>query len=190
LEIGITPKEKGSILQKSSLLKHYVTTSDEFFEKYADILNKGVDVAFIDGLHTYEQTVKDVDNTLKYLNEGGLIVMHDCNPPTLSASYPASSYEEAAKLNLPGWTGEWNGDVWKTIVLLRSLRKDLHVFVLDCDYGVGVVCKGKPEDILSYTVEEINKMSFKDLSKDRRKLLNLKEPAFLFKFLETLKPIN
>ena len=61
--------------------------------------------------------------------------MHDCCPTTPSMAFPAKSFAEAEaqNMNLPGWTSDWCGDVWKTIVHLRSSRNDLAVAVLDCD---------------------------------------------------------
>ena len=51
-------------------------TSDIFFKKN----NKNFDLIFLDGLHTYEQTIKDIDNSLRYLNINGVILIHDCIP--------------------------------------------------------------------------------------------------------------
>jgi hypothetical protein len=44
----------------------------------------------------------------------------------------------------------WSGNVWKAIAQLRSLRHDLRIAVLDCDFGVGIMRKGFPESRLSY----------------------------------------
>ena len=33
------------------------------------------DLIFLDGLHTYEQTIKDINNSLKILNKDGLILV-------------------------------------------------------------------------------------------------------------------
>jgi len=97
--------------------KYFEERSDDFFDRKNH--TGGYDVVFMDGLHTYKQALMDVDNSLLYLNEKGVIVVHDCSPPHEAAAYPAGSYEHAALSNLPGWTGEWCGDVWKTIVYLR-----------------------------------------------------------------------
>ena len=44
-------------------------TSDEFFTRHVDMLGGGsIDVAFVDGLHTYEQSLADVEHCLKCLN--------------------------------------------------------------------------------------------------------------------------
>ena len=70
-----------------------------------------------------------------YFSDGGVIFLHDCRPLTERRAIPASSFRQAKGINVPGWDGFWNGDVWKAIVHLRSLRKDLKVCVLDCDRG-------------------------------------------------------
>lgn len=73
-------------------------TSDAFFNNIPKIIiQKGIDVVLIDGLHTYEQSLKDVLNTLNYLTNNEIIVMHDCNPPHEPAATPAFSIEEAEK---------------------------------------------------------------------------------------------
>lgn len=164
--------------------KYNESSSDSYFarKKSTDRL----DVVFIDGLHTYEQSLKDVINSLINLNETGVIVIHDCNPPNQAAAHPAASWEHASELELPGWTGEWCGDVWKTICFLRSHRTDLKVFVLDCDCGLGIVTKGKPDISLNLSEDVLDNMTYADLVRDRRNLLNLKNESYLFEFLENI----
>ena len=159
-------------------------TSDRFFETKSEFLDRyKIDVALVDGLHTYEQSLTDVINCLTYLRTGGFIVIHDCNPTTGAMAYPTNSREDAAKKKLPGWTGEWCGDVWKAIVHLRAHRDDLFVCVLDCDYGVGLVKRGKPESMLDLPLEHIRDMPYQDLVSRREELLNLKHPDFLNDFI-------
>jgi len=165
--------------------RFFKTTSDDFFRKRSYLIKKNkIDVALIDGAHTYQQSLEDILNCLNYLSDKGVIVVHDCNPDSEAAAYSGPSLQSVEKLKLPGFKGCWCGDVWKTIVHLRSSRPDLYVFVLDCDFGVGIVTRGKPEDILNYSIEEIKDMSYRDLELERRKLLNLKPQAFLKEFLE------
>jgi glycosyltransferase involved in cell wall biosynthesis len=66
---------------------------------------------------------------------------------------------------------------------MRALREDLRVFVLDCDYGVGVVTRGAPESRLSCSEEEIRALGYADLEARRTELLNLKPPDRLAAFL-------
>lgn len=78
-------------------------------------------------------------------------------------------------MNLDGWEGTWNGDVWKTIVYLRSHYKNLHVYVLNTDHGLGIIRKGKPDSMLDFSLEAINNFNYDDLVINREKWLNIKE---------------
>ena len=53
---------------------YFEMSSDDFFRRGDELLQKRkIDVAFIDGLHTYEQSLRDVENCLKYLKRDGVI---------------------------------------------------------------------------------------------------------------------
>jgi hypothetical protein len=158
-------------------------TSDDFFATESAFLEvRGIDVALIDGLHTYGQVVQDVENTLRYLGDDGVIVLHDCNPASASIAYPAASFADFYEQHR-WWNVLWSGDVWKAIVYLRSIRDDLQVAVLNCDFGVGIIRRGLPESRLSYSPAEIESLTYKDLAADRERLLNVKPPKYLREFL-------
>jgi hypothetical protein len=170
---------------KGRVTQYFEVTSDAFFENEAALLGQHpVDVALIDGLHTYEQVVRDVENTVRYLKDDGVIFLHDCNPPFELAGRRAESWDEfMAQQSGPLKIGIWNGDVWKAIVELRSTRPDLVVGVLKCDQGVGFVRKGTPESTLPYSPEQVAALTYADLKADRTRLLNLKPPRYLGEFL-------
>jgi len=179
------PRFARRIAQRRAAETHYFeTTSDHFFAEQTALLSaSGIDVALIDGLHTHEQTVIDVEQPLGWLHEGGLIVMHDCNPKSVAQACPAASYEQFRKRHWGSWF--WCGDVWKTIVYLRSQRKDLEVFVLDCDFGVGVIRRGQPADTLDLSPETIQALTYDDLARDRHRLLNLQPARYYHEFLRS-----
>ena len=174
---------------KARATHYFETTSDAVFtNKTAFLEQHGIDVALIDGLHTYKHVVRDVENTLRYLRDDGVIVLHDCNPANASIACPATSYADFRAQH--SWWNllwvtrpPWTGDVWKAIVQLRSTRHDLRVAVLNCDHGVGVVRKGSPESRLSYSPAQIEALDYADLAADRDRLLNLKPPSYLGEFL-------
>ena len=164
--------------------KYYRLVSDNFF---ADVGNSyQPDIVFIDGLHTYQQSLKDVNNSLGILNKNGVIIIHDCNPPHEAAAFPANCFDQAASSNLPGWAGVWCGDVWKTLCHLRSTRKDLRIFVLDCDFGLGIITKGKADDFLDLSEQDIAEMTYEKFSQNREQILNLKSEKFLYEYLESI----
>jgi hypothetical protein len=161
-------------------------TSDSFFETEAPrLLANGVDVVFIDGLHTWAQAYRDCVNSLQYLTPDGVILLHDCLPRNEGQAMVASSPAEAAELaeaaGIPfDWA--WTGDVWKAIVALRQ-HPDLATFVLHCDRGVGVVRRGPNEGGPRLSEPEIAKLRFADLAAGAEELLGLRKPYHLGKAL-------
>lgn len=163
--------------------KYFQLESDVFFEKRKDFLNrvKPIDVVLIDGLHTFETSLNDVLNSLLYLNDLGVIIMHDCYPPNKGAALPTKHFptkEEQSKEE--SWSGAWCGDVWKTIVYLIKTHSDmLDVCVINTNLGLGIVRFKK--DVGKKNIQfdesaflEIDQMTYDDLILDVERLLNLK----------------
>ena len=162
--------------------QYYKVTSDVFFKEYAGktfVKNK-IELSLIDGMHEYEFVVRDIENTLHYMLDHGVIIIHDCNPATAQA-----------EVRFEDWNGEgaWNGNVWKAIVHLRSLRTDLNVFVLDCDHGLGIITKDKPEDKLNFSKGEIDQFTYGDLVENRQKWLNLKPQDYFYEYFKIPKDV-
>lgn len=117
---GVEPFPAEDLLQKSIVQ----LTSDDFFNS----LEEGVkyDIIFIDGLHTREQCLADILNSLKHLSDNGTILVHDCLP---TAEYQTTIEDNGR---------EWTGDVWKSIVDVKS-KNGIDVCTIDTDWGVGCI---------------------------------------------------
>jgi SAM-dependent methyltransferase len=126
----------------------FVGTSDEYFDYISDDVK--FDLIFIDGLHHSDQVVKDVEKSLKHLNEGGIIVVHDCLPENFSNQVRIDH------------GGEWTGDVWKAIVYLKGRREDLDIKVVDHDWGCGIIQRGSQKLIDKLELEEITWSLYED----------------------------
>lgn len=125
-------------------------TSDEFFDQ-----NKNTyDIIFVDGLHTEEQTHKDILNSLKILNEHGSIVVHDCLPHA----------EEFIQIC-------WNGTVFRSIIDLRYNQKDVTIKVVDTDNGCGIIQRGKQELYNKVPLEEAKTYAY--YSNNKAELMNV-----------------
>ncbi len=120
----------------TSRAKIYPITSDEFFATY-DLLNElgtaTVRMAFIDGLHLFEQVLKDFINLERYAHKQTVILIHDCLPVAriLAERRPA--------------TDLWCGDVWKIVPCLKRYRPDLTVAVIPSPpSGLGMITNLDP----------------------------------------------
>ena len=102
-------------------------TSDDFFASLgANIL---FDTIFIDGMHQSDYLLRDLNNSLRHLKQGGTIFIDDILPAHEQEQYkiPLKHYYENGilKYGEPGWTG----DVWKVIYhLLRNYKDNIAEF--------------------------------------------------------------
>ncbi len=147
-KVGVDPVSGGTIRK----------TSDEFFSDNNDYF----DCIFIDGLHEYKQVRKDILNSLKFLNQGGLILLHDCLP---------NNYFEQA---IPRCQWTWNGDVWKAIVESRK-SKDIDVYTCYADYGIGVIIKRPNRNLLETSNKDSASLKFEDYFYNHKNLMNIIE---------------
>ena len=187
-----TKKVRAYIKNSSNFNNQFFeVTSDDFFHQQKNYINHigGIDVIFIDGLHLYEQVLSDIKNSLTFLNKGGVVLVHDCNPLTEVAAVRAYTSDEVRLMNLPGWANLWNGDVWKAVVELRATSSDLQISVYNTDHGVAVITKGEPEVKFDLTELQITELSYQDLENHRKEYLNLKDPALFPEFVLQLNKL-
>ena len=169
-------------------VSYFQQLSDAFFDEQATrVLSQGVDVAFIDGLHTYGQTFRDIQNTLQYLNPGGIILVHDCLPESADEARVAPTYEEAWRLNGAGWNGLWTGDGWKSIVAIRAGHAPGEACVLQCDHGVGVIRRQTAAPQLTLSLADIEALDYAALAASPDRLLGLTKPRQLQRLVKSLR---
>jgi hypothetical protein len=105
-------------------------TSDRFFAEHNPVALLGgpVDLAFLDGLHLFEVLLRDFINAENVCRRNSVIVLHDCVPTDAGMTRRV----QGSKVELPTRArGNWTGDVWKIVPLLRKHRPDLQIHVLD-----------------------------------------------------------
>lgn len=120
ISIGIDPQPKLNY-QISSRAKVFTMTSDEFFQSHnvlANLKGRTVDFAFIDGLHLFEQALKDFINLEKYSSKNAVICFHD--------TFPLDEVTSRRKRS----TRFWTGDVWKIVPILKEYRPDIKVLTV------------------------------------------------------------
>ncbi|MGV8813796.1 MAG: class I SAM-dependent methyltransferase [Gelidibacter sp.] len=147
-------------------------TSDVFFEnlkrdKLSIKSHIKFDVIFIDGLHVSNQVEKDILNSLEILNENGIIILHDCNPPSEFHQREQYDFMYSPARNF------WNGTTWKAFYKFRH-HKDLFSICFDSDWGVGLISK-KQYPFFNNIKDEVQNgfYEFSVLNEFRKEHLNL-----------------
>lgn len=147
-------------------------TSDLFFQKLEEgrlkiPANTKFDVIFIDGLHLADQVEKDIMNALNHITDQGVVVLHDCNPPT--EFHARENYYFA---NSPA-KGSWNGTTWKAFYKYRH-QHALYSICFDTDWGIGVLSKTPyPQFNTLEQPMENPYFEYRVLESNRKKLMNL-----------------
>tara|TARA_Y100001970_G_C13944142_1_gene704711 strand:- start:140 stop:817 length:678 start_codon:yes stop_codon:yes gene_type:complete len=154
---GVDPVSGGSLRM----------TSDAFFEKN----NEKYNCIFLDGLHTYEQTRKDIFNSIKILDSNGIIILHDCLPSKIWNQIVPRIY------------GHWNGDVWKAIVETRTLN-DVDTYTCIADHGLGMILKRPNRNLLKLNKNNFKKLKFKDYYNNHKSFMNLIEVSEIDQILQ------
>ena len=134
-----------------------VCTSDHYFEK----INNGckLDLIFIDGYHEVSQVKRDFDNSLRCLNDGGFIVIHDTLPD-----------EEITTCVPRGDQKKWHGDVYRFVMTLKKYD-GIDFITYNFDEGCTVVWK----DRLHHPRKGIIEPNWENYIKHRKELLNITE---------------
>jgi hypothetical protein len=99
----------------------FTETSDAFFARGgpdALLAGRPLGVGFIDGLHLYEQALRDFINLERYCGPRSVILFHDTVP-----------LDEATQSRARD-TQFHTGDVWKVVPCLKYYRPDLDVFTI------------------------------------------------------------
>jgi Methyltransferase domain len=122
LRVGIDPAPniEPALEPEVESAKLYRLTSDEFFERHdlTELLGGPVELAFIDGLHLFEQVLRDFVNLEKHSGPGTVVLLHDCVPL------------DAVTADRERTTDFYSGDVWKATLALRRRRRDLDMVIV------------------------------------------------------------
>ena len=106
LAIGIDPNPLTQVKANQHV---YQMTSDEYFVNGNITRPYQIDLAFIDGSHLFEDALRDYQNVSRLCGPKSVIVFDDVLP---------YSNDIAKRIMPPG--GDWTGDVWKVIPILRG----------------------------------------------------------------------
>jgi len=120
IAIGVDPLP--TLVEPVSAQTHiFPEPSDTFFAErrlHGVIRDRPFDLAFVDGLHTFEQALRDFINLETCSASRSVIVFHD----TLPLDEPTQRRERVTQF--------WTGDVWKVVVCLRRYRPELVIFTI------------------------------------------------------------
>lgn len=144
---------------ENSNAQYHGVPSDEYFAGAEGCL---FDVIFLDGLHTFEQTLRDLTNAVAHLLEGGVVIIDDVRPSSYGASLPELGkiwlVKEALKEN-----NEWMGDVYRLVYFIDTFMPAYSYATVEENHGQLVMWRAARHPVPDRSVESVSRKSFADL---------------------------
>jgi hypothetical protein len=141
-------------------------TSDIYFSDIISPSDK-FQLIYLDGLHTFEQTLRDFVNATQFLAQDGIIVIDDVIP----SSYQAALPDQLDAFKVKEFTGDpdnsWMGDTYKLVFFINSFFPGYNLRTISNNHGQAVVWRRpRAMDVFrSYTMAEIVSLEFLDVIK-------------------------
>lgn len=169
----------------SDRVEFHEVTSDAFFRDSSS--DRFFDIIFLDGLHTYDQTYRDLTNALLCSHPTTFILIDDTLPndiysamrnPALCNRYRNWNFSGMAK---PPGKGSWHGDTYKIVYFIQA-------FLSKFQYAT-INTKGNPQTLLwnrsIFQEPTIKNLPFKQFS-DQRLLRHILESFHKVDFYWTM----
>jgi tetratricopeptide (TPR) repeat protein len=118
--VGVDP-EPNMLFTPTAPTQIVKDTSDNYFASQSlqeHLKGRPLDMVFIDGLHQFEQVMKDFVNVEKLVHKKSIVLLHDCFP----MDNISSSRRRLSRF--------WSGDVWKALLCIREKRPDLRIMLI------------------------------------------------------------
>jgi hypothetical protein len=152
-------------LENTHLELHEVT-SDRFFENIIDSSDR-FSVIYLDGLHTFEQTLRDFTNSIHFLAHDGVIIIDDVVPSSYAASLPSQADAFLMKRAINEADNSWMGDTFKVVFFIRAYFPTFTIKTINNNHGQAIVWRAHRASpaITDFTPGKIDQLEFVDITK-------------------------
>lgn len=145
---------------------YHQVTSDDYFGTLVGA-DARFDVIYLDGLHTVEQTLRDLLNALPHLQPQGVLVIDDVRPPTdLAATRDRQEFFEVRSAQGRDDETAWMGDVFRLVYFIDTFCQQLSFRVISNNHGQAVVWRHRRPEVQERTLAEVGTLTFDQMTRD------------------------
>jgi hypothetical protein len=121
------------------------------------------DVIFLDGLHTFEQTLRDFANAIERLSPNGVILIDDVIPEShFAAIGDVEVFRNMRRLGL-ATTASWMGDVYRLVFFVQTFFQHYTYRTIADNHGQLVVWRERRESVPERGVETVARTTYDDV---------------------------
>jgi hypothetical protein len=186
-KVAVDPQFQIENADREALSEYRELTSDAYFsslDRDAPLFN----VIYLDGLHTFEQTLRDLLNSIDYLLRDGVIIIDDVLPSSYHSSLPILSEAFAVRNAVKGEDTSWMGDVFRLVFFIQSFLPRFDYATVSENHGQLVMWRGQRNEKLfaDRRVEDIARLEFRHLVTQLADLNLLKNREILVRVKKAL----
>lgn len=163
-KVAVDPFFRFPVKNRDPAASYFETTSDAYFSTLNRRSPK-FNVIFLDGLHTFEQTLRDLLTAIDYLQSDGVIVIDDVIPSSYHASLPSiPEFERIWPVASKDGSVDWMGDVYRMVFFIETFLPAYNYATIADNHGQLVMWRGKRGSALKEerTVEAVSRLEYKD----------------------------
>ncbi len=142
---------------------YHEVTSDAYFSTVRGP-GERFHVVYLDGLHTFEQTLRDFVHALDVLEPNGVIVIDDVLPSSYASSLPDQRDTMLLRRASGSTDHSWMGDTYKLVFFVEAFFRSCRLRTVSDNHGQAVVWRGRPRGAAPVrTVREVADLGFVDV---------------------------
>ena len=169
-KVAVDPKflfAASNVISPTQSVEYHEVPSDRYFGSIATPLDR-FDVVYVDGLHTFEQTLRDVLNAIAVLKPGGAVIVDDVIPSSYHAALPDLGVAVGVREFLGradpavALDGSWMGDVFKIPFFVETFLQAFSYATVAENHGQMVMWREPRAAVVERGAEAVARLEFKD----------------------------
>ena len=168
-KVAVDPKFKFDMAETTAsqpAASYHQVPSDDFFGRIADS-GERFDVIYLDGLHTFEQTLRDFCNAIRYIAPNGVIVVDDVVPSSYFASLRDLAQFHAVRKGRKDISDAWMGDVYRLVFFIETFLQQFTYRTISDNLGQLVVWPERRPQVRERTVEATARAPYESVLLER-----------------------
>jgi hypothetical protein len=139
-KVAVDPNFKFVPPPNTHAVEYHSVISDEYFASHCPA-GKFFDVVYVDGLHTFEQTLRDLLNAVPRLTRNGVVIIDDILPASYHSAMPSLAEAFQVRDHLAGGDPDrkadntWMGDVYKLAFFVQTFMQQFSYATVQENHG-------------------------------------------------------
>jgi hypothetical protein len=164
-------------------INYYEMTSDAFFAQISDPSDR-YDLIYLDGLHTFDQTLRDFCTTLSLSHSKTIWLIDDTHPHSIASAASTIKKSKLYRRLFRDSNRAWYGDVYKAICAIHDFFP-LFKYATYTGHGQTVVWQERREDFEPTwnSMGKISRIGYSEFSSTKQRHLNIESENDILKKL-------